>query len=206
MKSARLFEQDARYPNRSKGPMNNLPSPFKSPEGEAEYMTACEAMMRYWPVPYESIDIPGYYGCAHLVVSGPPDAPALVPLRSGANCARSWGPRRHRWPRSAGCCAHRTWWSSRSLRRPLIFRNPAGRFHLIRRVRLDGTVSVFNEIGKVSRRLASQYVWVTIITHCRRLDIWYQRSCQHEWALRKTYAYDIAEPVARLKPEFAHPK
>lgn len=80
----------------------------------------------------------------------------------------------------------------------------AGRIHFIRRVRPDGTVSVFNESWKVSKRLADQYVWVTIITHCRRLELWYQRSCQHEWSLRKTYVYDIAEPVARLRPEFAH--
>jgi hypothetical protein len=36
------------------------------------------------------------------------------------------------------------------------------------------------------------------------LEIWYQRSAQHEWCLRKTYAYDIPETVARLKPEFGH--
>jgi len=28
----------------------------------------------------------------------------------------------------------------------------------------------------------------------------------HAWCLRKTYAYDIPQTVARLKPEFAHSK
>ena len=79
----------------------------------------------------------------------------------------------------------------------------AGRIHFIRKVKPDGTIAVLNETWKVSKRLAGKYVWATIITHCRRLEIWYRRSAQHDWGLRKTYAYDIPETVARLKPEFA---
>jgi transposase len=79
----------------------------------------------------------------------------------------------------------------------------AGRIHFIRKVKPDGTISVLNETWKVSKRLAGKYVWATIITHCRRLEIWYQRSAQHVWRLLKTYAYDIPETVARLTPEFA---
>ncbi len=82
----------------------------------------------------------------------------------------------------------------------------AGRIHFIRKVKLDGTISVLNETWKVSKRLAGKYVWATLITHCRRLDIWYQRSAQRDWQLLKTCAYDIPETVARLKPEFARPK
>lgn len=80
----------------------------------------------------------------------------------------------------------------------------AGRVHFIRKVKPDGTISLFNETWKVRKRLAGQYVWATIITHCRRLEIWYQRSAQHDWCLRKTYRYDISETVARLKPDFVH--
>ena len=82
----------------------------------------------------------------------------------------------------------------------------AGRIHFIRKVKPDGTISVLNETWKVSKRLVGKYVWVTIITHCRRLEIWYQRSVKHEWRLLRTCAYDIPETIARLKPEFAHPK
>ena len=82
----------------------------------------------------------------------------------------------------------------------------AGRIHFIRKVKPDGTLAILNETWKVSKRLAGKYVWVTVITHCRRLDIWYQRSAQHDWRLLKTCAYDIPETVARLKPEFAHSK
>ena len=72
--------------------MDNRLSPFKSPKGEAEYLAAYETMMRYWPVPYESIDLTGYYGCTHLVVSGPPagDAPALVLLHGGRASLTMW--------------------------------------------------------------------------------------------------------------------
>ena len=80
----------------------------------------------------------------------------------------------------------------------------AGRVHFIRKVKPDGTLAVLNEAWKVSQRLAGKYVWATLTTHCRRLEIWYQRSAQHDWRLLKTCAYDIPETVARLKPEFAH--
>jgi hypothetical protein len=82
----------------------------------------------------------------------------------------------------------------------------AGRVHFVRKVKPDGTISILNETWKVSQRLAGQYVWATILTHRRRLEIWYQRSAQHDWCLRKTYRYDISETVARLKPEFVRPK
>jgi hypothetical protein len=80
----------------------------------------------------------------------------------------------------------------------------AGRIHFIRKVKLDGTIAVLNETWKVSKRLAGKYVWATITTHGRRLEIWYQPSAQHEWRLLKTCVYDISETVARLKSEFAH--
>src|SRR5512139_4054120 len=77
----------------------------------------------------------------------------------------------------------------------------AGRLHFIRKVKPDGTISLLNENWKVSKRLADKYVWATIITHCRRLEVWYQRSAHHDWHLRKTYVYPIPETVARLRPE-----
>jgi hypothetical protein len=82
----------------------------------------------------------------------------------------------------------------------------AGRLHFIRTVKPDGTISILNETWKVSKRLSGQYVWATITTHRRRLDIWYQRSAQHDWRLLKTCPYDIPERVAHLKPEFVRAK
>ncbi len=82
----------------------------------------------------------------------------------------------------------------------------AGRIHFIRLVKPDGTITLLNESWKVSKHLAGKYVWATIITHCRRLAIWYQRSAQHDWCLLKAFAYDIPETVARLNRKFAHSK
>ncbi|MCI0608824.1 MAG: helix-turn-helix domain-containing protein [Anaerolineae bacterium] len=80
----------------------------------------------------------------------------------------------------------------------------AGRIHFIRQVKPDGTITVLNEPWKVGKRLARKFVWTTLITHCRRLEIWYQRSAHHPWRLLKDCAYDIPETVARLKPECVH--
>ena len=79
----------------------------------------------------------------------------------------------------------------------------AGRIHFIRQVQPDGTITLLNESWKVSKRWAGKYVWATLITHCRRLEIWYQRSAQHPWRLLKDHAYNISETVVRLTPEFA---
>ncbi len=62
--------------------MSNLPSAFKSPKGEAEYMAAYEATMRLWTVPYEDMYILSRFGSTYLVVCGPKDAPPLVLLHS----------------------------------------------------------------------------------------------------------------------------
>ncbi|MCX9028335.1 MAG: alpha/beta hydrolase [Candidatus Methanoperedens sp.] len=67
---------------KGKQTMNNLPSHFKSPKGEAEYMAAYEATMRLWAVPYEAMDIRSRFGITHLVVCGPKDAPPLILLHS----------------------------------------------------------------------------------------------------------------------------
>lgn len=47
----------------------------------------------------------------------------------------------------------------------------AGRIHFIRRVQPDGSIRILNEIWPVNKRLAGRYVWATITTHSRCLDI-----------------------------------
>jgi len=78
----------------------------------------------------------------------------------------------------------------------------AGRLHFIRQVNPLGAITLLNETWKVDKRRAGKYVWATVTTHRRRLDIWYQRADQHDWQLLKTLHYDISERVARLKPAF----
>jgi hypothetical protein len=70
--------------------MSNLPSPFKSSKGEAEYMAAYEASMQLWTVPYEPRDISSRFGSTHLVVCGPKDAPPLVLLHCFFTSLTNW--------------------------------------------------------------------------------------------------------------------
>jgi hypothetical protein len=79
----------------------------------------------------------------------------------------------------------------------------AGRVHFIRQVCPPGTITLLNETWTVGKRWTGKYVWATVTTHRRRLNIWYQRSAHHDWQLLKTFDYAISERVARLKPAFA---
>lgn len=82
----------------------------------------------------------------------------------------------------------------------------AGQVHFSRsgQVALDGTIALLNETWPVSKRLAGKYVWATVTTHTRHLDIWYQRSAQQAWRLLKSFEYALPESVARLKREFTN--
>jgi putative transposase len=78
----------------------------------------------------------------------------------------------------------------------------AGRLHFLRRVDEDGMIKVLNEPWKVDKRLAGQYVWATIVTHKRRLEIYHWR-CADKGARRvKVVRYEMHESVTRLNPRF----
>lgn len=78
----------------------------------------------------------------------------------------------------------------------------AGCIHFIRRVSADGEISFLGETWKVSKGLTYQYVWATVIIHCRRLEIYHQRSGHSTVRLIKTFDYEILETVHRLRPEY----
>jgi len=85
---------------------------------------------------------------------------------------------------------------------PAVLPITAGQVHFVRRVAADGTISFLGETWKVSQKLAHQYVWATVITHCRRLDVYHRRSARAKWRRIKTYEYALPETVCRLRPEF----
>jgi pimeloyl-ACP methyl ester carboxylesterase len=60
--------------------MSNKISVFRSPEGEAQYHAAYEAVFKEWPVPYEELFIPTCLGDTHVIASGPKDATPLALL------------------------------------------------------------------------------------------------------------------------------
>lgn len=78
----------------------------------------------------------------------------------------------------------------------------AGRVHFVRRVTADGTISFLGETWKVGQRLAYHYVWATVLTHCRRLELYHRRSVRAKWRRIKTYEYTFPETICRLRPEF----
>jgi putative transposase len=78
----------------------------------------------------------------------------------------------------------------------------AGRVHFVRRVAADGTISFLGETWKVSRGLAYQYVWASVITHCQRLELYHRRSARARWRLIRKFNYAMPERVCRLRPEF----
>lgn len=77
-----------------------------------------------------------------------------------------------------------------------------GRLHFIRQVDEEGLIWLLNETWTVGKRLAAQYVWATLTTHKRRLDIYHRRSADHPVRLVKTFHYRISEPVAPLLQDF----
>lgn len=83
----------------------------------------------------------------------------------------------------------------------------AGRVHFIRRVSDEGMIEVLNEHWRISKRLAGKYVWATLWTHRRLLEVFHQRSQETPLKRIKTFPYTIDEPVVPLSPEFKqHPQ
>jgi len=78
----------------------------------------------------------------------------------------------------------------------------AGRLHFIRRVSERGVVNIRKEDWKVSRRLASEYVWAILDLRKERLEIYHRRSEKAKAKVVKKHRYPIEERVERLKPEY----
>ena len=67
-------------------------SAFKSSEGEAAFLSAYDAAMRRWPVPYQQLELSGRFGVTHVVASGPENAPSLVLLHGYWATLTMWTP------------------------------------------------------------------------------------------------------------------
>jgi pimeloyl-ACP methyl ester carboxylesterase len=63
---------------------------FRTPEGEAMFFAAYDAVLKRWPVPFEEMDIPTRFGTTHVTASGPKDAPPLVLLHGYMATAMMW--------------------------------------------------------------------------------------------------------------------
>ena len=70
--------------------MNQKISVFRSPEGEAQYYTAYDAVLKQWPVPYEEVHIPTRFGDTHVIISGAKNAPPVFLLQPAGGGAVIW--------------------------------------------------------------------------------------------------------------------
>lgn len=65
-------------------------SAFKTPEDEARFRAAYDAVLAEWPVPFEELNIPTRLGATHVIASGPVDAPPVLLLSALAGTATAW--------------------------------------------------------------------------------------------------------------------
>jgi pimeloyl-ACP methyl ester carboxylesterase len=63
---------------------------FMSPELEARFKSAYQAILDRWPVPYEQLSIASRFGDTHIVASGPQDSHPLVLLNPGGGNIAIW--------------------------------------------------------------------------------------------------------------------
>lgn len=70
--------------------MDEKISVFRSPEAEAKYDAAYEAVLKQWPVPYDELYIPTRFGDTHVIASGSKDAAPLVLLQPTGGGATIW--------------------------------------------------------------------------------------------------------------------
>jgi len=81
----------------------------------------------------------------------------------------------------------------------------AGRVHFLRLVTAQGQITLLNETWPVGERLAGQYVWASINTARRRLQIYHRRSSQARVRLVKEFRYALHEQVVPLTAQFQRP-
>jgi len=65
---------------------------FTSSNGEAEYVSAYNAVLNLWPVPYEEDDIATRFGTTHVVASGAKESPSLLLLHATGASSTMWLP------------------------------------------------------------------------------------------------------------------
>ena len=65
-------------------------STFRSPEGEAQYIAAYDAVLKQWPVPYEELSIHTRFGDTHIIASGSKEAIPLLLFHPSGGGATIW--------------------------------------------------------------------------------------------------------------------
>ncbi|GIH16282.1 alpha/beta fold hydrolase [Rugosimonospora africana] len=61
-----------------------------SPQVNDAFLARYDAMLARWPVPHESVDVPGRHGTTRVNVCGVPDGPAVLLLHGGGSTSTVW--------------------------------------------------------------------------------------------------------------------
>lgn len=72
--------------------MTDNTSLYRTPAGYTAMMTAYNATLESWPVPYKCLTVPTRHGKTHLIASGQADAPPLILLGGAGSNATRWLP------------------------------------------------------------------------------------------------------------------
>jgi len=70
-----------------------------------------------------------------------------------------------------------------------------GKMHFIRQVDGEGRINVLNEALKVGEEFISEYVWATICTGNRKMEVYYRAKDQDVAVLIKEFDYMLNEEV-----------
>ena len=76
-----------------------------------------------------------------------------------------------------------------------------GQVHFIRRVDNDGQINVLNEALNVGGEFISEYVWATICTGKRKMEVYYRAKDQNVAVLIKEFDYELNEEVKPLRED-----
>lgn len=70
----------------------SLTARFKSPEDASRFLSAYDATLALWAVPYESIEVSTSFGTTHINTAGSPDLPPLLLIHGAQISSPVWYP------------------------------------------------------------------------------------------------------------------
>ncbi len=76
-----------------------------------------------------------------------------------------------------------------------------GKIHFIRKVGIEGEITILNEAFEVGKEFIDEYVWTTIYLKMQKIDIYYRAKDQNTAVLIKEIEYPLTEEVKDLRPD-----
>jgi len=76
-----------------------------------------------------------------------------------------------------------------------------GKIHFIRKVDIEGEISIMNEAFEVGKEFISEYVWATICLKKQKIDVYYRAKDQDTAVLIKEIEYKLTEVVKDLRQD-----